>query len=252
MNNRLFFITHLSETTSTNDEVKRLLVSNTAKYIVAATSFQTAGRGQQGNHWESRSGQNLLYSIGVRPSFLPPRKQFRLLQVASLAVCNALNDISEGFKIKWPNDIYFNDCKISGTLIENELCGQNFKQCILGTGININQTDFSTYPPNPISLKQIIGRDLNPAILLEQILHHFDKLYQQLEQGDEFQLAAAYRAHLFRGEGQFPYRDVEGTFKASVQTIEPDGHLVLLSSSGDLKRYYFKEVKFIFKEMESN
>lgn len=252
MNNHLFFITHLPETTSTNDEVKRLLAIHATKYVVATTSFQTAGRGQQGYKWESQPGQNLLYSIGVRPTFLAPRKQFRLLQVASLAVCNALNDLSSGFKIKWPNDIYYEDRKISGTLIENELNGQNFKQCVLGTGINLNQTEFSTYPPNPVSLKQIIGQNTNGAILLEQILNQFDLLYQKLEQGDEFQLAAAYRSHLFRGEGEYLYRDEAGTFNASIQTIEPDGHLVLQTSDGTLKRYHFKEVKYVFKERECN
>lgn len=247
-----FSIVQLMETSSTNDEVKKRLPKSHAKYLVVTTLFQTAGRGQTGNHWESERGRNLLFSIGLRPSFLPPRKQFLLLQISSLAVCRALNEYAPGFTIKWPNDIYYGERKICGTLIENELRGSTFSHCVLGTGINVNQTAFSNYPPNAVSLKQIVGRDTNCGQLLERILCHFDTLYQQLEQGDNLIIASAYRKFLFRGEGMFPYSDSGGTFNARIDKIEADGHLILCTEAGESRRYHFKEVKYLFGQRESN
>lgn len=246
-----FNVYRFAETTSTNDEVKRLLANNPAKFTVAYTPFQTAGRGQSGNHWESAPDQNLLFSIGMAPTFLPPRQQFLLLQAASLAVCQALNQYKEGFTIKWPNDIYFKQYKISGTLIENELSSGLLQHSIIGTGINVNQTEFSTYPPNPISLKQILKIDQSPDGLLQDILIRFATLYRQLENGQLSQIRQLYRNLLFRKEGFHPYLDTTGRFLANISDIEDDGHLVLIDTEGHQRRYAFKEVIFILDQMET-
>ena len=242
----------LPETTSTNDEVKCRLPETEEKYLVVSTPCQTAGRGQAGNKWESEVGKNLLYSIGVKPLFLPPRRQFVLLQAASLAICTVLDGYADGFTIKWPNDIYFGELKISGTLIENELRGSQFRHCVLGTGINLNQTSFSPYPPNPVSLKMIIGRETDSRQVLHGIVMQFIRYYEALEQGGEDDIQKEYQSRLFRREGFHIYRDALGTFKARIDGIEPDGRLLLRDSDGYLRCYGFKEVKYLLEKTECN
>ena len=248
----LYRLIELSETTSTNDEVKRLLPDYEGKLLVVSAMCQTAGRGQKGNKWESEPYKNLLYSIGVKPFFLPPRCQFMLLQAASLAVCHTLDEYAAGFKIKWPNDIYYGERKISGTLIENELCGTRFRHCVLGTGINVNQTEFSSYPPNPISLKMITGCSADPHRVLCSIIARFLSYYGQIEQGQGDAVHETYCRMLFRSEGFHAYRDAGGVFRARMERVEPDGHLLLVDTDGRLRRYGFKEVRYLLDDIECN
>lgn len=247
-----FHLIELPETTSTNDEVKRRLSCYDDKLLVVSALSQTAGRGQKGNKWESHPRENLLFSIGIKPHFLLPRCQFLLLQAASLATCRALNQYATGFKIKWPNDIYYGERKISGTLIEVELHGNNISQCVLGTGINLNQTSFSSDPPNPISLKMITGRHVEPNQVLSVIVSYFASYYSMLEQDEGDSIREQYCGMLFRREGFHAYRDGNGVFSARLEHVEPDGHLLLRDTDGHLRRYGFKEVRFVLNSLECN
>ena len=238
-------VLRLSETTSTNDEAKRLMLQSMAQKVIVMTDYQTAGRGQTGNTWESERGKNLLFSVGVRPAFLPARRQFLLLQVMSLAVAQTLVQYTDNISIKWPNDIYWCDKKISGTLIENELSGESIRQCVLGTGINVNQEHFVSDAPNPVSLRQILGHDVPRDRLFMDFLKHFETFYSRLESGESESLAQQYGDSLYWREGMHPYRDSRGTFRAFIDCVEPDGHLLLRTDEGQVRRYAFKEVSFL-------
>jgi BirA family biotin operon repressor/biotin-[acetyl-CoA-carboxylase] ligase len=238
-------VLRLSETTSTNDEAKRLMLQSMAQKVIVMTDYQTAGRGQTGNTWESERGKNLLFSVGVRPAFLPARRQFLLLQVMSLAVAQTLVQYTDNISIKWPNDIYWCDKKISGTLIENELSGESIRQCVLGTGINVNQEHFVSDAPNPVSLRQILGHDVPRDRLFMDFLKHFETFYSRLESGESESLAQQYGDSLYWREGMHPYRDSRGTFRAFIDGVEPDGHLLLRTDEGQVRRYAFKEVSFL-------
>ena len=245
-------LVELSETTSTNDEVKRRLPWCDDKMLVVSAMCQTAGRGQKGNKWESNPRENLLYSIGIKPCFLPPRCQFLLLQAASLSICRALNRYASGFRIKWPNDIYYGEHKISGTLIEIELHGDSISRCVLGSGINLNQMSFSSYPPNPISLKMITDRHIEPKQVLSAVISHFTSYYELLEQKEYNAIREQYCSMLFRREGFHAYRDGNGVFSARLERVEPDGHLLLRDADDHLRRYGFKEVRFVLNSLECN
>ena len=138
--------------------------------------------------------------------------------------------------IKWPNDIYWHDRKLCGILIECQLSGQLIRDCIIGVGLNVNQRQFRSDAPNPVSLRQIIGHDLDRETVLQRILGAFT-----LTGVD----AARYRSLLYRREGLHAYRDKAGEFKATLLTVEPDGHLVLRDELGTTRRYAFKEVQYI-------
>ena len=118
---------------------------------------QYAGRGQVGTQWESEKGKNLTASILLYPSFISPTNQFNLSIAVSLGIRDALHNIlKQEVWIKWPNDIYVNNKKIGGILIENILQGSTWKYAIIGIGINVNQTAFSTDAKNPTSIREIL------------------------------------------------------------------------------------------------
>lgn len=242
-------IEKVQETPSTNSYLAQLCQESKAKefHTVIAES-QTAGRGQRGNSWESESGKNLTFSTVLYPTALKARQQFYLSMIAAFSVVYALDNYTEGFSIKWPNDIYWKDKKIAGILIENELEGEYIAQSIIGIGLNVNQETFYSSAPNPVSLHQIIGHSIDRQELLHKILKGIVGGYTFLEK--EYAKAAPailnlYLNHLYRKEGMFPYRDAKGVFMAEFHQVEPDGHLILKDEQGSLRRYAFKEVEFI-------
>ena len=239
----------LRETSSTNDYLARLCKESKAKefYTVMAES-QTNGKGQRGNSWESEAGKNLTFSIVLYPTALEANKQFCLSMLAALACHEALDNYTDGFSIKWPNDIYWKDKKIGGILIENELEGKYIVQTIIGIGLNINQDVFRSNAPNPVSLKQILGAEIKIEEVMMKVVHGIVGGYRQLENHFDITLQTIgilYRKHLYRHKGMFPYRDAQGEFLAEYQKVEPDGHLILKDEQGTLRRYAFKEVEFV-------
>ena len=149
-------ITHFKNIESTNQYLQRLLdegIDITDNIVVA--DFQTSGKGQGCNVWQSEDGMNLLFSIALDMSFLKAENQFLLTQMVSVAMIDVLKKYlpEESLFIKWPNDIYFNDKKIAGILIKNEIKGMMLGTSIIGIGLNVNQTYFDKSLPNPISIK---------------------------------------------------------------------------------------------------
>ena len=228
-------IIHIDETDSTN---RWLREQGGEEDIVVWTDFQTAGRGQGTNKWESEQGKNLLFSILLHPKDIPANKQFAISMQVSLAICEALGEQIGDLSIKWPNDIYWRNAKICGILIENRLQGSRIRDSIIGVGLNVNQRQFHSDAPNPVSLWQICEQDTDREQLLKDILKAFDR-----HQGKE--LKAQYLSKLYRRKGFHPYADQNGAFMAEIVDVEEDGHLLLRDEEGKERRYAFKEVSFI-------
>ena len=166
-------IIKLSDTASTNDY---LLGLNTDQDLCVVTDYQSAGKGMGTNTWESEPGKNLLFSILLHPTWLPINKQYLLSMAEAVAIVEVLG---KGFEIKWPNDIYYGDKKLSGTRIDINLQGSTLKDVIIGTGINVNQEVFLSDAPNPISLKNITGQEHDRNTLLRDILERFSIYYKK-------------------------------------------------------------------------
>ena len=206
---------------------------------------QTKGRGQVGNSWETEKGKNIIFSLLCHPDFVRASKQFLLSQCMALAIRNALAEHVDGVKVKWPNDIYVADKKISGTLIECDLMGKSIANCIIGTGVNINQEVFVSDAPNPTSLKLLTGKEHDKEEILTDIIQRFSELYDRLAKGEEEAIRSEYMQCLYRSNGMYEYEDVRGRFKAEIAGVEPTGHLLLKFENGNVVRYEFKEVKFV-------
>ena len=204
--------------------------------MVVVADNQTEGRGCGTNRWESERGQNLLFSLMIHPENLPANQQFQISMAISLAIIDALGQMVGDLSIKWPNDIYWRNGKLAGILIENTLKGNLIKDSIIGVGLNVNQREFHSDAPNPVSLWQITGQETNREQLLKDIL-------QRLDFKDS--LKERYMKSLYRRKGFHPYTDKDGVFMAEIVGVEDDGHLLLSDDNGKKRRYAFKEVQFV-------
>ena len=240
---------YIKTTHSTNSLMKELLAKGEWRegesFLYAG--YQTAGRGQTGNGWESEADKNLLCSI-----LLPARKNlFELNVVTAVAVQRMLG---EDFTIKWPNDIYWQDKKVAGILIENAIIGSEVKYSIAGIGLNVNQTEFVSNAPNPVSLKQITGKDYDIDALMEQ-------LNAEVQKALEEDVWAEYKAHLYRREGFWPFVEREVTtaptmnansqesiansFLAHIEDVLPTGEIVLRDKNNKERIYHFKQIRYV-------
>jgi len=140
------------------------------------TPFQTHGKGQHGRVWESEKGQNLLCSYVLELKSLNPAKNWGPEDQKGLSAAVAIGakaffgaNAGDETLIKLPNDIYWRDRKAGGILIENSLRGTDWTWAVIGIGFNINQTSFSPDAPNPVSLRQITGRQWEIARLQTEL-----------------------------------------------------------------------------------
>ena len=238
---------HLNETHSTNSYLRELIMreKEQPEGTVVITDYQTAGRGQKGNSWESERGKNLTFSILLHPNHIPPGKQLILSQLISIAIVGVLKEYDRHFTIKWPNDIYWKEKKIAGMLIEVDLTGSSLSNAIIGIGININQRHFKSDAPNPVSLTQITGKEHNLSELLEKILDSIVDAYNKYSPDNEEEIRQKYMALLFRNKGVYPYLYGEEIFNASIEGIEPNGQLILKKENGSIHTFAFKEISFV-------
>ena len=230
-------IIKLTDTASTNDY---LLGLNTDRDICVVADYQSAGKGMGSNTWESEPGKNLLFSILVHPIWLPVRQQYLLSMAEAVAIVEVLG---EGFEIKWPNDIYYGDKKLSGTRIDVNIHGGQLRDVIIGTGINVNQEVFVSDAPNPISLKNITGTEHDRDTLLRTILYHFTYYYNMVRETPD-NIVHLYHEHLYRRTGLHTFADKDGTFQAEIVRVAENGIITLRRTDNTLSHYEFKELRF--------
>ena len=238
---------HLTETESTNLYVRSAVSDAHAALIT--TDYQTAGRGQRGNTWESEPGKNLLFTLSLPTKGIAASQQFALSELISVALCDILSEYTEDIRIKWPNDIYYKDHKICGILIEHDLEGTHLTRSLIGVGLNVNQSHFVSDAPNPISLSQILGHEVEREALLGAIIDHFMELYTQYTSPtptlNRATLHECYTRLLYRRGIPAPYTDAQGPFTATLCSVEPDGRLILKDQQDRLRSYLFKEIIYI-------
>lgn len=240
-------IIRFDEIESTNSYLKNLVrEKRPAEGSIVLADFQTGGRGQMGNSWFASKGDNLLFSLLIYPNTIKASEQFILSRIASLAIKNMLDGFTNDIRIKWPNDIYWNDKKIAGILIENDLQGNTIGNTIIGIGININQQIFPAELPNPVSLRQITGIEHDRQYLLDIFMREFFLLYRDMQESGFTNIEDEYILDLYRKNDYFWFEDKDGRFRAKIENVQPSGHLVLKTMDSDEKRKYaFKEVAFV-------
>lgn len=248
---------YIKQTYSTSTLLRELYSEQLPHLYTIRTDFQTAGRGQAGNTWESEEGKNLLFSALLRYDNIRATEQWRLSMLVPLALWDVLAKYLpvDRLTIKWPNDIYYDNQKLVGILIENALAGQYIGHSIAGIGLNINQVQWISNAPNPISMKQITGQEYEP----EALMNEWIAAMQQWEDCSTEQLYQAYYQHLYRREGWHKYVErevsltptaiapegIEGEFIATIAGITPQGELILRKENNEEKTYHFKQIRFV-------
>lgn len=228
-------IIHLPEVTSTNAYARELLrKGKPPEGTVVAADFQTAGRGQDTNTWESEAGKNILMSIILYPRFLPAEDQFSISMAISLGMADLLQVLLPGteVRIKWPNDLYAGNRKIGGILINNEIMGQTIEHVIAGIGLNVNQLAFSSGLPNPVSIAMISGRDHDLPELTEQLWAHVMRRYGLLVQGHSGSIRSDYLDRLL-GLGEWREYFYRGKkLSARIRGVDQFGRLQIETENG--------------------
>lgn len=239
----------LSEIDSTNNYLKKQL-SNTkplAEGTVIMADHQFAGRGQQGNSWAAAKGKNLTISILLYPTFIAAKQQFCLNKAISLGINDCLTAIiGDDCKIKWPNDIFYEDKKLGGVLVENIAAGSHLKASVVGIGINVNQLDFDDALQNSaVSLVKILQHDYPLNNLLKQLCKSIEKRYLQIKEQGIGCLDDDYLCRLYRFGRWHKYQIADKIIDGCIKGVSPQGHL-LLQTHDELLRLDLKQVRFIF------
>jgi len=206
---------------------------------------QTAGRGQRGHKWDSRPGENLMFSLVLEPDFLPAARQFLLSEAVALGIADALDGFGVRAGIKWTNDIYVGDRKICGTLIENDLGGGNLARSIVGVGINVNQTEFPEWIPNPDSLRLETGRTYRLQEVFRAVYDCIGERYGMLAAGGYGRIEEDYAARLYRRDSVHRYFiPGEGEVEGIIRGVRADGAL-RVEIDGRVREFLFREIEFI-------
>ncbi len=235
-------------TASTNSYLARMAMMLPSGTVVH-TPEQTAGRGQRGNTWESEPGKNVQFSMLLKSPVVPVAEQFKISEAVSLAIVETLEQYTSGFLIKWPNDIYHGDKKVCGILIEHSIMGSRINHSIIGVGINVNQTEFVSDAPNPVSLSQILGCEIPIEVVLHKVCEAVETrcAFESYSEQDFNTLHNEYLCRLYRKDGElhrFVLPDGE-EFMARIADVRPSGMLVLENEDSSVNEFAFKEVQFI-------
>lgn len=252
---------YIKQTNSTSTLLREQYAEDMPHLYTIRTDYQTAGRGQAGNSWESEEGKNLLFSALLKYEGIRAAEQWRLSLLVAVALWDvlqrrlAIDDGQCSLTIKWPNDIYWRDKKLVGILIENSLVGGYVGYSIAGIGVNVNQTKWLSNAPNPISMKEITGQEYDAEELMEEWIAAMRSWEERTTQ----ELSAAYMQHLYRGKGWHKYverevsvqptmiasQDMLGAFLAELVGVTEQGELVLRKENGEEKKYHFKQIRFV-------
>ena len=243
-------IIEIEQTTSTNTDTANLLRSKKpADGTVIIAYKQTAGRGQDQNQWESEPFLNLTFSILLYPLFLNPGDQFQLSKTISLGIIDYLKtilpDYHDSIKIKWPNDIYVQDKKICGILIQNSITGNYLSDSIVGIGLNVNQTVFKSDAPNPVSISNLTHTEINLKECLSNLCKSLDHRYDQLVNIGYQQIEQDYLDSLYRFGQWGKYKVNNNIVIAKIKGVSEFGQLLLQDKDRNDHICNIKEVAYL-------
>jgi BirA family transcriptional regulator, biotin operon repressor / biotin---[acetyl-CoA-carboxylase] ligase len=241
---------HLESIDSTNSYASEMLRQiAVSEGSVIYTFKQLNGRGQRGNIWESEPNSNVALSVILYPKFLPPEKQFLLTKTVSLAVADVMSEIlgnggeSNKISIKWPNDIYVNDRKIAGILIENTLRESMIQSSVVGIGININQLHFNS-AANAVSLANLSGKESDLTVVMERLLEFVEARYLRLKANKTESIDAEYLERLYKRNEWSTYISAGETFEGKITGVSESGRLQVELRNAGSKEFDLKEISF--------
>jgi BirA family transcriptional regulator, biotin operon repressor / biotin---[acetyl-CoA-carboxylase] ligase len=186
---------------------------------------QTNGKGQRGKQWYTGKNDNLALSLVLQPSFLPLQSAFMLHTFVSVSLVQYLNSLRTGFSIKWPNDIYYNDRKTAGILIENSIQGNNWKYAVVGIGLNVNDNNIETNIANAISLQQITNQKFELTTIAKGIMNQMQLNWEAFKE-DNNSFYELYNDFLYKKGEQIILKKDQQTITTTLQKVTENGKLL--------------------------
>jgi len=242
-------IIRLKSVKSTNDFALGLYgnIEDLKDGTIVVAHTQTTGKGLDKNRWESEPGRNLTFSVCLFPHFLPVEKQFELNKAMSLGIYDFVRDRvpNEKITIKWPNDIYINNEKVAGILINNTIKGNILDFTVAGFGININQAKFISEAPNPVSFIKYRDKKSTLDECLDLVCKKLDTRYEQLKANQFAQLDSDYLESLYRFNENHTFKYEGIIIDARITGISNFGHLQLDTKDGRKLECDLKNIAFI-------
>jgi BirA family biotin operon repressor/biotin-[acetyl-CoA-carboxylase] ligase len=239
------FFTVLDSVDSTNNyamaQINAGLANNGMAYFA---KLQTNGKGQRGKTWQSVKGQNILLSVTFKMDKLKLANAFEFNMLIALTARQFYqNYAGENVTIKWPNDIYWNDRKAGGILIENVFSGSTWKWAVVGIGINVNQNQFENELKNPISLKLITKKEQNTIDLAKQLHHELITAIDAYQKGELTNVANNYNNFLFKKDEKVKLKKRNILFETTIKNVDEKG--VLHTEDVMEREFGFGEVEWI-------
>ena len=241
-----FIHQHFKTLDSTNAYLQRQQSECDIRNWVVSTDEQTAGKGMGSNGWESETGKNLTFSLALDMGFLPAKTQFLLSEAVPLGIIEVIDTFlpAEKLCIKWPNDIYFENRKLAGILINSTIKASMMDVSIIGVGLNVNQMQFQDWPTHPISLKMITGKEYDLQPFLEQIVERIIIKVEQLK-SNPTSIEHNYLKRLFRYRTWAEYEIKGKNLRLFMTGIDPFGRLMMMDEADNSYCFDIKEIKFI-------
>lgn len=201
---------------------------------------QVAGKGQRGKTWLTEPGTNIIMSVVLKTEQLEMSHQWALSMAVALACYDFYKNYgsSDDTRIKWPNDLYWQDRKAGGILIENQISVESglpvWKWAVVGMGINVNQTSFPGVEKKAVSLKQITGKDFDPIQLSQELLSFLTLRFEQLHSGKLNELLIDYNNCLYKKGELVKLKKGPIAFETEIQGVNALGQLVTGEKGADL------------------
>lgn len=243
-----FNFLHLPEVDSTNAFLLRRQESVGICGCVVSADVQSAGKGMGSNSWESEPGKNLTFSMGMDMSFMRAANQFLLSQAVPLGLLDVLDEMlpSASLSVKWPNDLFYQDRKLCGILINSTIHGMDMGTSIIGIGLNVNQMRFQEWPTHPISMKMILDKEVALEPLLKQLVDAVDRRVQLLCDIEGMEIVKNdYLKRLYRYQTWSDYEVNGHKVRRFIAGIDEFGRLETFDESKHKCVYDIKEIKFL-------
>ena len=231
----------LDSVDSTNNyAMARIHAGMASDGLVCLAHHQWAGKGQRGRSWVDEPGQSLTMSLVVNPLPLNIGQQFLLSAAVGLGVLDFLRSYSPNhWSLKWPNDIYWNDRKAAGILVESVIQGNDWLFAVAGVGMNLNQEVFPPELSRAVSLKQITSIHYDLVQTARDMVKAIQNGIQVLRKDPELVLRG-YIQSMYKINQPIAMRKGKELIIATLQGVDAAG--LLQTSSGSFE---WGEVEFI-------
>lgn len=202
---------------------------------------QTAGKGQRGRQWQAEAGKNITMSAVFQPRVYKP---FAYSAAMALGCYDFIKDLGiEKVSLKWPNDVYLDDRKAGGILIENIYRGDQWDRAITGVGINLNQTAFTPHTANAISLRQITGRYYDVVQAGKALYQCLGRRHAWAEKQRAEAVLEEYNTKLYKQGCPVRLKKGNISFRTTIERVTVNGELVTRDALE--RRFRVGEVEFL-------